>query len=108
MGITFDKLTLHNTAGKYRPTLAMQTKIAGTGATVTRTNRSFDEIMISTQNESGEKEFSRMLVSKLSVEVRKTAEPERLKELEERIASGEYKIDTDNIAGMILLDGKGK
>ncbi len=110
MGVTFDKLNLQRTGRAYLQanSVSGQERAAGTNTSAaTRTGKNFDEIMIRAHGKSEEQDFIKSVVSRISVEVRKTASEERLNELKGQIASGTYRIDAGAIAGRILLDGGG-
>lgn len=84
-----------------------QERASTEGTSSARTGKSFDEVMIRTHGDSDETNFIKSAVSKISVEVRKSASPDLLEELHSQVASGAYGIDAYAIAGRILLEDGG-
>ncbi len=106
MSISFDKVVLQGMSGAYRQSPAAGRKVQNVKKP---SAKSFDEIRISTQGETGveEKDFVKMMSARLSIATRQTAGTDRLEDLRDRIGSGKYEIDAQDIAGRILLEGKG-
>ena len=69
-----------------------------------RIDKNFDKILInSTPSSNANDKFVNDTTAKLSLEVRKPASSEKLKELQQKVADGTYQIDLDAIAKKKLL-----
>lgn len=64
---------------------------------------SYDTITVGAKTPSTESTFFDLLASRLSMEVRHTAPPEKLDRLSRQVAEGSYQPDEDRIADSIML-----
>lgn len=100
------KISVENLYNIYRQNPAVQVKKRDETVPEIITEKKFDEVKISSKAEAvpGEKEFARVLASKLSDEIRQEVPEEKLEALKARIEAGNYEIDASAIARKILLE----
>lgn len=63
----------------------------------------YDTVTVGTKTPPPESTFFELLTSRISMEVRRTAPPEKLELLTQQVADGSYQPDADRIADAILL-----
>lgn len=73
------------------------------GPAAPKAGKSHDTITVGAQTPPRETTFRDLLASRISMEVRHTASPEKLDLLSRQIADGTYQTDADQIAEAIML-----